>query len=296
MALISRFGASAGVLAALSLIASPAAAADLPQRAASHGGAALDVFGAPAFGGSIGDIAIGGESVDWGGCGYRCRYRHRHRGVDGGDVLAGVLILGGIAAIASAANNNRKRQPDVVIIERRDRDEDPRDREYDRDDDKPDYDKRDEDRRDYDRNYVPREGDYGERAERSYDRRSGGQSSRGLEGAVDQCVAEIERTVRVESVDAVDRTSGGWIVSGALGDGSGFTCAIDNNGRIDAIDYRSGDRRDLGAAEEPYRGNERADGQWDDNRYYAARDASGRSNARQPAYPGGPLPGEDYSE
>lgn len=35
---------------------------------------------------------------------------HRHRGgVDGGDILAGALIIGGIAAIASAANNNKRR-------------------------------------------------------------------------------------------------------------------------------------------------------------------------------------------
>lgn len=36
----------------------------------------------------------------------RHRWRHRRdRGIDGGDILAGVLIVGGIAAIASAASN-----------------------------------------------------------------------------------------------------------------------------------------------------------------------------------------------
>ena len=34
-------------------------------------------------------------------------HRHRDRGVDAGDVIAGILVLGGIAAIASAASNNR---------------------------------------------------------------------------------------------------------------------------------------------------------------------------------------------
>jgi hypothetical protein len=35
-------------------------------------------------------------------------YRHRgHDGIDAGDVIAGALVIGGIAAIASAASNNR---------------------------------------------------------------------------------------------------------------------------------------------------------------------------------------------
>ena len=46
-------------------------------------------------------------------------YRHRRGGVDAGDVIAGVLILGGIAAIADAASKNNRR-------ERRDERYDPR--------------------------------------------------------------------------------------------------------------------------------------------------------------------------
>lgn len=37
------------------------------------------------------------------------RHRHRRGGVDAGDVIAGVLILGGIAAIADAASKNSRR-------------------------------------------------------------------------------------------------------------------------------------------------------------------------------------------
>ena len=40
------------------------------------------------------------------------RWRGRNRGVDAGDILAGVLILGGIAAVASAATNNARRNGD----------------------------------------------------------------------------------------------------------------------------------------------------------------------------------------
>lgn len=48
----------------------------------------------------------------------RGRFRRGRRGVRGGDILAGVLVLGGIAAIASAAsNNNRRRDREVVVRE-----------------------------------------------------------------------------------------------------------------------------------------------------------------------------------
>lgn len=46
-----------------------------------------------------------------GGWGYP-RWRGRNRGIDGGDILAGALILGGIAAIASAASNSARRNSD----------------------------------------------------------------------------------------------------------------------------------------------------------------------------------------
>ncbi|WP_305095650.1 hypothetical protein [Croceibacterium aestuarii] len=78
MALFRRFSAAAASAAAVSLLAAPAAALELPR-------------GAPA-------IYHEDSANGW-------RRHHRHRdGIDGGDVLAGVLILGGIAAIASAAS------------------------------------------------------------------------------------------------------------------------------------------------------------------------------------------------
>lgn len=55
----------------------------------------------------------GDESASqWrGGWGDR-RWRGRNRGVDAGDILAGVLILGSIAAVASAATNSARRGDD----------------------------------------------------------------------------------------------------------------------------------------------------------------------------------------
>ncbi|MFN3475702.1 MAG: hypothetical protein ACK4ZW_16805 [Blastomonas sp.] len=48
------------------------------------------------------------QAEQWRG-GWRNRgWRGRNRGIDGGDILAGALILGGIAAVASAASNSSR--------------------------------------------------------------------------------------------------------------------------------------------------------------------------------------------
>jgi hypothetical protein len=109
------------------------------------------------------------------------RFRGHDR-IDAGDVIAGALIIGGIAAVASAASSNRN-----------DRGYDYRDRDY----------------RDYgnDRGY----GDYG-----YY------QNGYGSRAAVDQCVraAQIEArrygNARVTDVTRIDRIRGGYEVSGRL--------------------------------------------------------------------------------
>lgn len=206
---------------------------------------------------------------------YRYRsYRHRHRGIDAGDVLAGVLIIGGIAAIANAAESKK------------------RDRDY-RD---SDYRYRDRDYRD--RDYYPRRGD---------SRYEGG---RGIDNAVRMCVNEIERDVRVNSVDGVDRTGDGWLVSGSLYNDDGFTCRIGPDGRISDIDFIrvSASEREFSEAfdDGEFKADRAAAGQWSDDRYAAARASTdtARVPAREvdideveesgaaPAYPGGPLPGE----
>lgn len=265
MALISRFGACAGMVAALSMISTPALAAEMPHGMVKQSAQGSAVFADFDFDTTTFDSAT--DISEWRGRGWRRGWR-RHRRVDAGDVIAGVLIIGGIAAIADAASKNRKR-----------------DRRYDRD-----YERRDDrryDRRDYRR-----------------DRRDNG--ARGLEGAVDRCVNEIERDVRVDSVDGVDRTAQGWIVTGSLFNGSDFTCAIDNNGQIDAIEYGELSRNGIRGISAP--GSDNADGQWDDDRYIAARRAApgyqpssygavGATDTDQrPAYPGGPLPGEALPE
>ena len=162
--------------------------------------------------------------------------RHRDRGVDAGDILTGVLILGGIAAVASAVSKNNDRTRSY-----------PDTRPY------PDQ----------------------PRAYRT--------NANGIDGAVDMCVREVERNARVAQVDRVERDASGWLVTGALAAGGGFSCSIGSDGRIERLDtnlpggtYGSDDR------------------QYGDDAYYSARarlDGAPPADA-QPAYPGGPLPGD----
>jgi hypothetical protein len=287
MALNTRALALAGALAGATIFASPAAAAELP---AVNLGAPSAAFDHSRF-----DPAA--ATADWRcrgwGCGYGHRRGFRRNRIGAGDVLIGAAIIGGIAAIASS-NNRRQRDRDVVIVERDVRD--------------PAYNPRFDDRRTDDR-----------RDDRRDNGRSGlrGTGSSGLDNAVDQCLTSIERDVRVDSVDNVERTGAGWLVSGALFNGSSFQCRIGNGGQIEGIDYGGG------FSSAPAGGlSDRAEGQWDDQRYSAARLAMGGParpdfaqpdnapqqsfNARSaqvpvttdrlPAYPGGPIPGEEIPE
>jgi hypothetical protein len=271
MALKFRAPIVTGALAVTTLFAIPAAAANLPQ--------AGPVAITPAFDHSRFDPAA--ATADWRcrGWGWRCGWGNR-RGwrrnrVDAGDVLIGAAIIGGIAAIASS-NNNRNRQRDVVVVDREVRN--------------PNWDQRDT-RRDDDRRAAPR-----------------GTGASGLDNAVNMCLDRIERDVRVDTVDNVERTGAGWRVSGVLFNGAPFQCRIGNSGQIDGIDYDGG--FSFAPAGTDAR---RADGQWDDQRYSNARVAlggtvrpdlavqeaampSGSASTAMPAYPGGPIPGEAIPE
>lgn len=276
MALNIRALALTSVIAGSTFFALPAAAAQLPAPSLAVPSARFDH--------SQFDPAA--TTADWRcrgwGCGYGHRRGYRRNRVDAGDVLIGAAIIGGIAAIASSANR-RQRDRDVVIVERDSRDG----------------------------GYNPRYNTRGDETRRTNNRVSPrGSGATGLDNAVNQCLTRIERDVRVDSVDNVERTGAGWLVSGALFNGSGFQCRIGNSGRIEGIDYGGGfsnapaagygDRSDGGRA-----------GQWADQRYADARLAMGgparpdlafpqapapRSAERLPAYPGGPIPGEDIPE
>lgn len=145
--------------------------------------------------------------------GYR-GYRNRRGRVSGGDVVAGILILGGIAAIAGAASkNNRDRRTD----NRDYRDRDYRNRDYRNDD-------------------------------RRYDNRSNEQSSRGT-GTMDQAInacsnaAEVQsgNNVRVSEIRAVARDGAGWRVEGNLSGGKNdnFLCGATGS-RVDYVQLGNG--------------------------------------------------------
>lgn len=255
MAQFVKLAAASGALAAASLMTMPAAAADIPTIApAVHSELPqFDVFSAD---------AMTAEHHRR----YRYRgYRHRRHRVDAGDVLAGVLIIGGIAAIANAASSSERR-------ERNERYRDYR-----------------EDRNDYRR----------DRDDRRDTRRSFGRG-RGIDGAVDQCLAEIERDVRVDEVESVDRNVEGWRVTGTIFNGDRFTCTIGADGRIENVNY--GDSfaaQDRSGSAQP---GQVRDNQYSDDRYRTAwaqvereeqvdPDAELRSQ-QVPAYPGGPVDGD----
>lgn len=266
MALNTRALVLTGAVAGATFFASPAAAS-----AAAIPTAGLGVPSS-AIGHSRFDPAS--TTVD-----YRCRWgcrRGHHRGygrgrVGAGDVLIGVAIIGGIAAIANSANR-RERDRDVVIVER-----DTRDGAYNP-------------------RYNTRRNDDSRTNNRASSRGSG---ASGLDNAVDQCLTRIERDVRVDTVDNVDRTGAGWVVNGTLFNGAPFQCRIGNGGQIDAIDYSGDFSRALSSASPDRAGN-----QWDDQRYADARMAMGgmtrplvpETAEQRPAYPGGPIPGEIIPE
>ncbi len=148
--------------------------------------------------------------------GYRGYRRHRNR-VDAGDVLAGVLIIGGIAAIASAASKNK-----------RDRRYDDRDYRSDRRSDDRRYDNRRDNRRD--------------------DRRSDSRGDRGtgaMDTAINVCSNAAERQAgddaRVSEIQSVARDGEGWRVEGRLTATSQttFLCGT-TNGRVDFVQLGDG--------------------------------------------------------
>jgi len=175
---------SAAALAVAGLVAAPVAAAQLPAAAVSQ---------------AAGYDSHAGDAQGWGNRGWR---RHSGAHIRTGDAIAGIAIIGALAAIAGAANNaDRNRNGD-----------DYRDRPVR-----------------YRENY------------RQNERRDDSWNRGGITGAVDLCVNQVERgDERVDSVDQANRDGNGWRVSGTLGSGEGFACRIDNDGRIRSIDMGDG--------------------------------------------------------
>lgn len=132
----------------------------------------------------------------------------RHGGSTVGNVLTGLLVIGGIAAVASAIDKDQEKR-------RRDRTEG--------------------------RDYPYREGPYDYR-DADRDGRNDGRDdwrddtlgrgdSREADRAVDACAAEAERAGRVDEIFGVDNVDGEWRVKGDYADGREFTCTVDRSGK-----------------------------------------------------------------
>lgn len=123
--------------------------------------------------------------------------RHHDDGIDGGDILTGLLILGGIAVIAGAASSGNDRQ---------------RERQADYPD-PPEP--------------QPAYAGYGD------DTRPQWHDNGGINAAVGRCMDEIDRgRTRVDSVDSVSRSGDGWRVEGRADGGSPFSCTVGADGQI----------------------------------------------------------------
>lgn len=134
------------------------------------------------------------------------RGHRRHRGrVSGGDVVAGILILGGIAAIASAASSNKR--------ERRSEDRDYRDRDY--------------------------------RSDRRNNERQSQVGTTAMQRAISVCTNAAEqqagRDARISEITAVARDGNGWRVEGEMTGAtqSNFLCGATND-RVDFVQLGDG--------------------------------------------------------
>ena len=136
------------------------------------------------------------------------RWRRHRGGSTVGNVLTGLLVIGGIAAVAKAIDKDQEKR-------RRDRTEG---RDYPYRDGPYDY-------RDADGDDPVAERDDGR------DDSFGRGDPRAADRAVDACTAEARRSGRVDEVYDVDAVDGEWRVKGDYTDGREFTCTVDRNGK-----------------------------------------------------------------
>jgi hypothetical protein len=149
----------------------------------------------------------------WGGG----RHWRGDRGIDGGDILAGLLIFGGIAAIASAASKSNSRNTS------RDQDYRDRDAQYRND---PQY---NEPNRDSDWRQNGAQGGFPQ------------QATRNINDAVERCIGEASRNGEVEEVYDAARNGVGYRVAGTLRSGDNFSCEVSGQGGV-LLDIRRGQR------------------------------------------------------
>lgn len=165
---------------------------------------------------SVGFSATPAEARDrhggWGNGGWGHRDRDR---ISTGDVLGGLLILGTIAAIASAASKDKRDRPN-------------RDVRYD-----PPY--RDDNNRDVPR-YEPQKGN----ATQSVAYGRGEAEARAADACSWAVEGEMGDDSRVDNVTGTEPNNGGWYVTGTAsrlgGDIRSFGCSY-RNGRVVDVNF-----------------------------------------------------------
>ncbi len=162
-------------------------------------------------------------------------YRHHpYHGDGGADFLAGLLFLGGVAAIVSAANSSKNTQQTVNSEPVNSPSANSDDRSYvdsvpSASDARPAY------------PGGPVAGEAGYAAaddeEAHYEARHGTNVSAGFGMAVDTCASEIEGSTsdKVQNVDKVDHLNGRIAVEGHLNDGRPFACSVDQDGHVRSV-------------------------------------------------------------
>ncbi len=150
------------------------------------------------------------------------RGHRRHNNDDTGWIVGGLIGLITIGAIAASASSKNKRD---------------RDARYPGGDYRPDRDYRDDGyRSDGNRDDYRYRGDSTYRDDSGYRDQGYRSSSRGIDGAVDNCVGEVERgSSRVDTIDSVDREGEGWRIEGRVSGGKPFTCTAGRDGRVSGL-------------------------------------------------------------
>lgn len=192
--LASRSARLAAILASVSLVSTPALAASLPAPSAPQAVAAPVAGWSPSA-----DVM---HDRGWG------RHRHDDDGIDGGDILAGILLIGGIAAIASAVSNSSKRKQAVQP-------------QYDTPQPAP-------------QQQAPA---YREPSPKQTWDESAKMSR--LDDAADACVDAVSHHAEVDHVYTVDPSGSGYRVAGDFTSGESFSCAV-NGDRVENVHYGNG--------------------------------------------------------
>ncbi|WP_068072929.1 hypothetical protein [Novosphingobium lentum] len=205
--MIKRFGILAArglaLAACASLVSAPALASSIAPITARHVSVAPIAGWNPA-------TERAHEHGGWGRGGRGGGWHGHDDGIDGGDVLAGVLILGGLAAIIAAASSADRKHHD----------------------DAPRY----RDRPGTGDEASGTVGGAGSGTGGGSDARSADVAAQ--DRAADACAAQAARRGEVDRIDDVSEADDGLRVTGSLTGGEVFTCSVDRTGAVRQFDWK----------------------------------------------------------